>query len=132
MALAVSRSSATAGVPRSRLGHFMWVSKRMKQSGAGFLGVFPVFSCHEFNSTIWPYSSHSFHFISPCDDTTAIVDRHPYYSQQMGFIASHPSTRPCVGHEFEIFVLSTIRVMRGFPWKCQGNPPKEKILFLFD
>ena len=66
----------------------------------GFLGVFSVsqISFQHFSTLI---SFKSFHFISPCDDTIGMVSRHDL--QYRSFIASHPSTRPCVGHELRIF-----------------------------
>ena len=58
----------------------------------------PQLSFHHFSTLT---SSISFHFIRPCDGASGVVGRHPCYSR--GFIASHPSTRPCVGHELRIF-----------------------------
>ena len=76
----------------------------------GFLGVSLVFPYHKFHSTIFPHSSHSFRFIPPCDGASGVIWRHPCYSET--FIASHPSTRLCVGHELRIYsayskILST-------------------------
>ena len=51
-------------------------------------------SFHHFSTLL---SSISFHFISPCDGASGVVCR--------GFIASHPSTRPCVGHELRLFIF---------------------------
>ena len=78
----------------------------------GFCLGLSVFPCHKFLSTISPHTSHSFrfisfHFIRPCDGATGVVGRHPSYSLTYNigdFIASHPSTRPCVGHELRIFI----------------------------
>ena len=76
-------------------------------SGQVFLGVSPIFPYHKFHSTISPHSSHPFCFIS-----SALVMVHQAWSASTlathgpiiwGFIASHPSTRPCVGHELRIF-----------------------------
>ena len=79
-------------------------------SGQGFHGVSPVFPYHQFHSTIYPHSSHPFRFIS-----TALVMVRQAWSAgtlathvpiMLGFIASHPSTRPCVGHELKMFIYN--------------------------
>ena len=109
VAQAVRRSPPTAGVPSSRLGHSMWVSWWTKRgSGQVFLGVSPVFPYHKFHSTISPHSSHPFRFIS----SALVMVRHGRPApllftdlQYRGFMASHSSTRPCVGHEQRIFYL---------------------------
>ena len=62
----------------------------------------PQISFHHFSTLI---SSITFHFISPCDGALGVVGRHPSDSRTYiyrGFIASHPSTRPCVGYELRI------------------------------
>ena len=47
----------------------------------------------------------SFNFINFCTGATEVDDRHPSYSVNFrSFIAAHPSTRPCVGHELRIFI----------------------------
>ena len=72
-----------------------------------FFGVSPVFSLLQISSNHFSMliSFISFHFISPapvmvrqawCTASLLFTDL-----QYRGFIASHPSTRPCVGHEFE-------------------------------
>ena len=73
----------------------------------GFSGGFsrfplPQISFHHFSTLI---SSISFHFISPCDGATGLVGRHPWYLRTYNLGASsHPSTRPCFGHELRIFI----------------------------
>ena len=49
------------------------------ESGYGFLGDFPVYLYHKFQFIIFPYSSHSLHFIVFCDGTTDMVGRDPCY-----------------------------------------------------
>ena len=95
---AVRRSPPTAGVPSLRLGDSMWVLWWTNFSQGFSHFPLPQISFHHFSTLI---SSISFHFISPCDRASGVVGRHPCYSR--GFIASHPSARPCVGHELRIF-----------------------------
>ena len=113
MAQAVRRSPPTAGVPSSRLGHSMWVSWGTKRGlgrfFAGFFTLFPLpqISFHHFSTLI---SSISFHFNSSCDGTSG----EPFTDlQYRGFIASHPSTRPCVGHELRIFIFLLFLINNG-------------------
>ena len=64
----------------------------------------PQISFHHFST---PISSISFHFISPCDDASGVVGRHPCYSRTYNIGASSPLIpRPdlCVGHELRIFI----------------------------
>ena len=75
-----------------------------------FIGVSPGFPCHKFHSSISPHSSHSFSFISSalvmvCQAWSAstLATHGPII---WGFIASHSSTRPCVGHELRIFIYN--------------------------
>ena len=63
----------------------------------------PPISFHHFSTLI---SSISFHFISPCDGASGVVDRHSCYSRTYNIGASShliPRPRPCVGHELRIF-----------------------------
>ena len=46
----------------------------------GFSGGFSLIPCHKFHSTFSPHSSHSFHFIRPCDGVSGVIGRHPCYS----------------------------------------------------
>ena len=65
MAQAVRRSPPIAGVPSSRPGHSMWVSRWTKRDLNRFFRDFPVLFYHKFHSTISPYVSYiSFYFIS--------------------------------------------------------------------
>ena len=96
MVQAVRRSPPTTGVPSSRLGHSMWVSWWTKRDLGMFSSEFLSFS-----PTIPPflhtYLIHfvSFHFISPCDCATRVVDRHPCYSLTFNIGASsHLVPRP--------------------------------------
>ena len=105
---AVRHSPPTAGVPSSRLGPSMWVSWWTKRGlGRFFTGFLPFSSTTNF---IPPFlHTHLIHFIS-----SALVMVHQAWSAgtlathgpiiYRGFIASHPSTRPCVGHELRIFI----------------------------
>ena len=127
MAQAVSRSPPTAGVPSSRLGHSMWVSWWTKRGLGRFFTVSPVFPYHKFHSTIFstPISSIFVSFHPPLwwcvrrgrPAPLLFTDLH-----YRGFIASHPSTRPCVGHELRIFIFIYLIVEYGdqsdiFRWK---------------
>ena len=64
VAQAVRRSPPTAGVRSSRLGLSMWVSWWTKRGLGRFSRGFSRFPYHKFHSTISPYSSHPFRFIS--------------------------------------------------------------------
>ena len=109
VALAVRRSPPTAGGPEfaSRSLHVGFV---VDETGSGqvFLGVPPVFPYHTFHSTISSHSSHPFRFISPA----LVMVRQTWSAGTLathgpilwGSIASHPSIRPCVGHELRIFI----------------------------
>ena len=83
VAQAVRRSSLTAGVPSSHLGHSVWVSWWTKRGLDRFFSGFshfplPQISFHHFSTLI---SFISFHFISPCDGASGVVGRHPCYSR---------------------------------------------------
>ena len=69
-------------------------------------------SFHHFSTLI---SSIPFHFISPCDGASGVVGRPAPLLftdlQYRGFIASHPLTRPCVGHELRIFIYNLIKLV---------------------
>ena len=118
VAQAVSRSPPIAGFPSSRLGHFMWVSWWTKRGLGRFFSGFLPFS--PTTNSIPPFlHTHLIHFVSfhpPlwwCDRRgrpapLLFTDLH-----YRGFIASHPSTRPCVGHELRIYkcekqIMSTL------------------------
>ena len=124
---AVGSSPSAAGAPSSRLGHSMWVSWWTKRSMVRFSGVSPVFPYHKFHSTISPHSSHSFRFISFDLSLWSCVRRGRPASllftdlQQRGIIASHPSTRPCVGYELRIYAI-TIAVL----WSSDLNSHQRK------
>ena len=63
----------------------------------------PQISFHHFSTLI---SSISFHFIRHCNGASGVVGRHPCHSRTYNIGASsHPSTRPCVGHELRIFIF---------------------------
>ena len=104
------RSRATAGVPSSRLGHFLWDSRRTRKSlDTFFSGFFLVFSCHKFHPTISPHThTHLIHFVSFHYSCDGAVRRGLPASllfrdlQLRGFIASHPLTHPFVGLELSI------------------------------
>ena len=108
---AVSRSPPTAGVPSSRLGHSMWVSWWTKRGlGRFFSGFLPFSPTTNF---IPPFlHTHLIHFVSfhpPlwwCDRRGRPAPFLFTDLQYRGFIASHPSTRPCVGRELRIFFNS--------------------------
>ena len=68
----------------------------------------PQISFDHFSTLI---SSISFHVIRPCDGASGVVGRHPCYSRIYN-ISSHPSTRPCVGHELRIFIVEDCFVLR--------------------
>ena len=80
MAETVRCSRQISGVPSSRLGHSMRVSWWTKRGLRRFFSGFSRFPYHKFYFTISPYSSLSFHFMSPCDGATGVVDRHSCYS----------------------------------------------------
>ena len=107
MAQAVRRSPPTAGVPSSRLGPSMWVSWWTKRGlGRFFMGFLPFSPTTNF---IPPFlHAHLIHFVSFHQPLKWCVRRGrpaPLLFtdlQYRGFIAAHPSTRPCVGHELRI------------------------------
>ena len=76
---------------------------------ADFSRVSPVFPYHQFHSTISPHSFHPFRLIS----SALVMVRQAWSAGTLvthgpiiwGFIASHPSTRPCVGHELRILLI---------------------------
>ena len=82
-----------------------WWTKR--GLGRFFTGFRP---CSRTTNFIPPFteSSHSFHFIS----SAPVMVRQAWSASTLathgpilwGFIASHPSTRSCVGHELRIFI----------------------------
>ena len=131
MAQAVRRSPPTAGIPSSRLGHSMWVSWWTKRGlGRFFAGFLPFSSTKNF---IPPYlHTHLIHFVSfhqPlwwCDRRGRPAPFPFTDLQYRGFIASHPSIRPCVGHELRIFYFIWLKIvetchedyyMLYFTWK---------------
>ena len=90
MAQTDRRLLPTAGVLSLHLSHSMWISWWVKWSlGRFFLGVSPIFPYHKFHSIISPHSSHSFHFIRPCDDATGMVGWHPCYSHRLSIKGLH-------------------------------------------
>ena len=109
VAQAVRRSPPAAGVPSLRLGPSMWVSwwtkRGLDRFFAGFLPFSPI------TNFIPPVlHTHLIHFVSfhqPlwwCDRRGRPAPLPFTDLQYRGFIASHPSTRPCVGHELGIFI----------------------------
>ena len=108
VAQAVSLLPPTAGVPSSRLGPSMWVSWWTKRGQGTFFSGFLPFS--PTTNFIPPFlHTHLIHFAS-FHLPLWWCDRHGRPApllftdlQYRGFIASHPSTRPCVGHELRIF-----------------------------
>ena len=124
MAHAVRRSPPTAGVLSSRLGPSMWVSWWTKRDLGSFSRGFsrfplPQSSFHHFSTLI---SSISFHFISPCDDASDVVGRHPCYSRTYNIGASsHLIPRPDLvldtswGYLFYIYFLVWKVVTYSFP-----------------
>ena len=110
VAQAVRRSPPTPGVPSSRLGTSMWVSWWPKRGlGRFFSGFLPFSPTTNF---IPPFlHTHLIHFVSfhlPlwwCDRRGRPAPLLLTDLLYRGFIASHPSTRPCVGHELRIFFL---------------------------
>ena len=110
VAQAVRRSPPTAGVPSSRLGPYMWVSWWTKRGLGGFFSGFLPFS--PTTNFIPPFlHSHFIHFVWFHQPLWWCVRRGrpaPLLLtdlQYRGFIASHPSTRPCVGHELRILIF---------------------------
>ena len=101
-------------VPSSCLGHSVWVSWWTKRGLGRFFSGFPPFS-----PTISPHSSHPFRFISFHQPLWWCIRRGRPASllftglKYRGFIASHPSTRPCVGHELRIFIYIHIHAIGG-------------------
>ena len=117
MEQAVSCSPPTAGVPSSRLGPSMCVSWWMKRGlGRFFSGFLPFSPTTNF---IPPFlHTHLIHFASfhpPlwwCDRRGRPAPLLFTDLQYRGFIASHPSIRPCVGHELRIFIYFKSRRLR--------------------
>ena len=110
VAQAVRRSPPTAGVPSSRLGSSMRVSWWTKRGLGRFLSGFLPFS--PTTNFIPPFlHTHFIHFVWFQQPLWWCVRRGrpaPLLFtdlQYRGFIASHPSTRPCVGHELRIFFI---------------------------
>ena len=110
VAQAVRRLPPTAGVPSSHLGSSMWVSWWTKRGlGRFFLGLLPFSPTTNFVPLF--FHIHLIHFISFHQPLWWCVRRgRPAPSlftdlQCWGFIASHPSTRPCVGHELRILFI---------------------------
>ena len=110
VAQAVRRSPPTAGVPRSRLGHSMWVSWWKKRGLSRFFAGFLPFSPTE--NFIPPFlHTHLIHFFFFHQPLWWCVRRGqpaplPFTDlQYRGFITSHPLSRPCVGHELRIFIF---------------------------
>ena len=104
MAQAVRRSPPTAGVPSLHLGHSMWVSWWTKWGlGKFFAGFLPFSPTTDFIS---PHSSHPFRFIS----SALVMVRQVWSASTLAIhgpiigASSHPSTRPCVGHELRIYL----------------------------
>ena len=91
----------TAGIPSSRLGHSMWISRWTKRDlGMCFLGLHPISPTTNF---IPPFlHTHlinfvSFQFISPCDGATGVIGRHPCYSLTFNIgTSSHRSLDPAL------------------------------------
>ena len=113
MPQAVRRSPPTAGVPSSRLSHSMWVSWWTKRS-LGFLMLQILF--HHFSTL---FSLILFHFIHPSDDASRVIGLFPCYSQTFkyrNFIASHLSTRPCVGRELRYHRVPWATTTPVVPW----------------
>ena len=110
MAQAVRCFPPTAGVPSSHLGPSMWVSwwttRGLGRFSTGFLPFSPT------TNFIPPFlHPHLIHLVSFHPPLWWCV-RHgrpaPLLLTDLycrGFIASHPSTRPCVGHELRIFIF---------------------------
>ena len=120
MAQAVRRSRPTAGVPSSRLGPSMWVSWWRKRGlGRFFAGFLPFSPTANFIPLF--LHTHLIHFV-PFHQPLWWCVRHgrpaplPFTDlQYRGFIASHPSTRPCVRQELRIFLLE--EEVTGFAWR---------------
>ena len=102
----LGRSPPTARVPSSRLGHSMLVSWWTKRGLGRFFARFLPFSP---TTNFIPkfLHTHLIHFVS-----SALVMVRLAWSAGIlathgpiirGFIATHPPTRPCVGHELRIF-----------------------------
>ena len=109
MAQVVRSSPPTAGVPSSRLGSSIWVSWWTKRGLGRFLSGFLPFSP---TTNFIPPFLHTdlIHFVSFHQPLWWCVRRGrpaPLLFtdlQYRGFIASHPSTQPFVGHELRIFI----------------------------
>ena len=113
MAQAVRCSPPTSGVPTLRLFHSMWVSWWTKWGLVRFFAGFLPFS--PTTNFIPPFlHTHLIHFVSFHQPLWWCVRRGrpaplPFTDlQYRGFIASHPSTRPCVGHELRIFIYEVL------------------------
>ena len=120
MAQVVSRSPPTAGVPSLRLGPSMWVSWWTKRGLGRFSSGFLPFS--PTTNFIPPFLHtqliHSASFHPPlwwCDRRGRPAPLLFTDLQYRGFIASHPSTRPCVWHELRIFYINYISVTNFQP-----------------
>ena len=103
----------TGGVPNSRLGPSMWVSWWTKRGlGRFFSGFLPFSPATNFISPF--LHPHLIHFVSFHPPLWWCVRRGrpaPLLLMDLcyrGFIASHPSTRPCVGHELRIFIYCMV------------------------
>ena len=118
VAQAVRHSPPTAGVPSSHLGHSMWVLWWTKWGlGRFFTGFLPFSPTTNFISPF--LHTHLIHFVSFHQPLWWCI-RHgrpaplPFIDlQYRGFITSHPSTRPCVGHELRIFIYFIFIVCQG-------------------
>ena len=102
--------ASTAGVPSSRLGHSMWISWWTKRGPGRFFSGFLPFS--PTTNFIPPFlHSHFIHFVSFHQPLWWCVRRGrpaPLLFtdlQYRGFLASHPLTQPCVGHELRIYLF---------------------------
>ena len=113
VAQAVRHSPPTAGVPSSHHGLSMWVSWWTKRHlGKFFAGFLPFSPTTNFLPQF--LHTHLIHFVSFHQPLWWCIRRGlpaPLLFtdlQYQGFIASHPSTRPCVGHELRIYILHLI------------------------
>ena len=94
----------------SPFGHSMWVSWWTKRGlGKFFLGFFPFSTATNFIAPL--LHTHLIHFVSfhqPlwwCDRRGRLAPLLFADLQCRGFVASHPSTRPSVGHELRIIFI---------------------------
>ena len=99
--------------PSSRLGPSMWVSWWTKRGQGRFFSGFLPFS--PTTNFIPPFlHTHLIHFVSFHQPLWWCFRRGQPAPllfidlQYRGFIASHPSTRPCVGHELRIFIFHSL------------------------